>query len=284
MSRFLEECKKAAPRAGGLIRVSEALDEEHIETIELRPATRSHNTYSVAKTFVATAIGLLYDRGLLRVDDKVTDILKEELPKNGVDERWHDVTVEMALLHRAGLPGGFLDIDVKPTNEFPADFLSYLFTYPLAYTPDTEDRYSDGAYYLLARIAEKLSGKPVDDFLWETLFRKMGFMELAWSHCPMGHVMGATGLYIHSSDMAKLGLLYMNGGTWKGERLLSEEWTRMAMEKDYSLGADESGLIYSKGGMYGQSLMVMPSTHRVVAVQGFEADPGVIREVLREYR
>ena len=89
---------------------------------------------------------------------------------------------------------------------------------------------------------------------------------------------------IHSSDMAKLGLLYMNGGTWKGERLLSEEWTKMAMEKDYSLGPDESGLIYSKGGMYGQSLMVMPSTHRVVAVQGFEADTGVIREVLRNFR
>lgn len=284
MSRFLEECKKAAPRAGGLIRVSEAIDEEHIETLELRPATRSHNTYSVSKTFTATAIGLLYDRGLVRMDDKVTDILKEELPKEGMDERWYDVTVEMALLHRAGLPGGFLDIDVKPTNEFPEDFLTYLFTYPLAYTPNTEDRYSDGAYYLLARIAEKLSGKSVDDFLWETMLRKMGFMELAWSHCPMGHVMGATGLYIHSSDMAKLGLLYMNGGTWKGERFLSEEWTKMAMEKDYSLGPDESGLIYSKGGMYGQSLMVMPSTHRVVAVQGFEADTGVIREVLRNFK
>ena len=284
MSRFLDELMQFInEKQYNVIRVSQVCGDGEIETAERREDCICRNTYSVSKTFTMTAIGLLVDRGLLRVDEKVCDILKDELPESGMDERWHISTVETALKHRLGLPGGFLDIDVTRSQEFTRDFLRYMLTYPLQYEPETGERYSDGAYYLLSRIAEKRAGMPIDDFLWKELLWDMDYRELAWSRCPMGHPMGATGLYINSADMVKLGQLYLSGGMYHGKRLLSEEWTKQAMEKGYAIDCDRQRKVFHKGGMYGQLLLMVPEQNRAIAVQSFGADGGEICKWVGEY-
>ena len=104
MSKFLadfSEFMKQQPFE--IIRYSQVLNDGEIETFIGTKANPCQNTYSVAKTFTATAIGILFDQGKLTVDEKVTDILADELPETGMDPRWYDVTVEMALTHSAGL-------------------------------------------------------------------------------------------------------------------------------------------------------------------------------------
>lgn len=125
-----------------IIRVSQAYRNESIETLECMHISPCQDVYSVAKTFTMTAVGLLFDQGKLRLDEKVCDILSDDLPESGMDRRWTDATVEMALTHRLGLPGGFLDIDVQSSADFTDDFLSYLLTFPLSYAPGSEARYS----------------------------------------------------------------------------------------------------------------------------------------------
>ena len=41
-----------------------------------------HRMYSVSKTFVNTAIGLLADEGRISLDDKICDYFKDKLPEN----------------------------------------------------------------------------------------------------------------------------------------------------------------------------------------------------------
>ncbi len=282
MSCFLEACR-AFIGDEPVIRVSEVWRDGEIETMELMRINACQNVYSVAKTFTMTALGLLYDRGLLRLDEKICAVLADELPPSGMDPRWENATVEMALLHRLGLPLGFLDIDVNRSSSFTEDFLRYTLTYPLVYEPDTESRYSDGAYYLLARVAEKKAGMPLDNFLWRTLLTQLDFQEMAWSHCPMGHVIGATGLYIHSADMVKLGMVYLDGGMYRGRRVLSENWTSLVVSRGYALNWDKRHITYLKSGMYGQELVVVPSQHRVVALQSYKADSRRIVEWISDY-
>lgn len=256
-----------------IFRVSVADKDGNIETIERQNVCRCQNTYSVAKAFTMTAIGLLYDKGLVKPEDHVCDILRDELPEGmGMDERWEKCTVEMALQHRIGLPGGFLDIDCAPMQTFTDDFLKYMLTYPLDYTPGEGRAYTDGAYYLLARIVEKITGEGMDDFLWRELFWKLDFIEMSWVHCPKGHTMGATGLYIWSGDMVKLGVVYLNNGLWKGQRILSEEWCKMSVDRQYSWSWDFSHRMYSKGGMYDQQLVVYPEKGLAAAIQSYEGD------------
>ncbi len=284
MSHFLEEINAFIDsQPFDIIRLSHVYRGSEIETLERVHANPCQNVYSVAKTFTMTALGLLHDKGLLRLDERICDILKDDLPETGMDERWRASTVEMALTHRLGLPGGFLDIDVTKSSDFSWDFLNYLFTYPLAYEPGTEARYSDGAYYLLARVAEKKAGMLLDNFLWRELLVRLDFQEMAWSHCPQGHVIGATGLYVHSSDMVKLGLLYLDGGLYHDKQILSREWTDLAVSREFALDWDVQHRIFYKGGMHGQKLIVAPEQGRVVALQSFGADSQIIAEWVRDY-
>ena len=106
---------------------------------------------------------------------------------------------------------------------------------------------------------------------------------MAWSHCPRGHVIGATGLYIHAADMVKLGLLYLDGGLYRGERLLSKEWVELVINRGFALNWDAQHCMLSKGGMYGQELIVVPEQGRVVALQSFKADSRAIANWVRDY-
>ena len=266
-----------------IIRYSQVLNDGEIETFIGTKANPCQNTYSVAKTFTATAVGILFDQGKLDVNEKVTDILADELPESGMDPRWHDVTVDMALTHRAGLPGGFLDIDVHKSSEFTDDFLHYMLTYPLDYTPGTENKYSDGAFYLLSRVVEKKSGMSLDNFLWKELLVKLDYQEMAWSHCPKGHAMGATGLYISSEDMVKLGMVYLNGGLYRGQRVLSQQWCTMALEWEYGIDKSDDGKMHAKGGMFGQKLFIIPEKKLAGAVQAYGGDSGAVARWVQNY-
>ncbi len=247
-------------------------------TYEPKEQAWCQNTYSVAKTFTATAVGILFDKGLMTQLDKLCDILGDWVPENIPDKRWYDVTIEQLLTHSAGLPEGFLDIDVHRISEFTDDFLTYTLTSELEYNPGEDEKYSDGAFYLLSVVAEKLSGESTDKFLWKELFSKLGFQEAAWSRCPKGHAMGGTGLYLNSEDIVKLGIVFLDGGMYKGQRILSEEWVNLAINKEYGLDLDrETGCFY-KGGMNGQKLFMIPSQKRAVAIQSFGADTGRITE------
>ncbi len=270
-----------------IIRLSEVQGDGEIETWEMQEANPCQDTYSVSKTFVMTGIGLLWDRGLIALDEKLTDILDPELSpetKAKMDPRWHLATVEMALTHRLGLPGGFLDIDCCNVADFGEDYLAYTMTYPLAYTPGTDEKYSDGAFYLLARAAAVRTGVALDRYLWPNLFYPLGYREMAWSCCPHGHPVGGSGLYIGSEDMVKLGMIYRDGGLYRGRRILSEAWTKLAVERGFALDWDDEHRVYFKGGMFGQKLIVAPSADRVVALQAYGANSDTVMKFVRDYR
>lgn len=283
MSEFLRDISEFIKKQPfNILRISEVHNGGEIETAEFTPSNPCQNTYSIAKVFTMTAIGILCDRGLVSLDEKICDIFRDELPEN-IDSRWEKATVEMALLHRLGFPGSFLDIDVNDSNEFGEDFLKYCFTVTLEYTPGEGELYTDGAYYILSRIVSKKTGIHLDDFLWEEMFTKMKFREAAWSHCPMGFPIGATGLYINSEDIVKMGMVYLDGGLYRGERIVSEEWVKTAISKGYSLDFDKEKKIYYKGGMFGQKMIVAPYQKRVVGLQSFGANSDVIADFVKNY-
>ena len=284
MSKFMEDCAaflKTQPFE--LIRISQIHRDGEIETLELQKTNFCQNIYSGAKAFAMTAIGLLYDEGRIRPEDKVCDILADFVPAN-IDSRWREATVDMALTHKLGLPGGFLDIDCAPISTFGEDFLNYLFTYPLAYTPGKDRRYADGSTYVLSRLVTAVSGEKLDDFLWKRLLWPMGFQEMAWSRCPHGYPIGATGMYIHSSDMVKLPYLYLKRGVYRGKRLLSEEWVDMVLTREYVFEWDVTGRWFFKGGMYGQKQIGLPFQDRAVAFQAYGANSDAVAKWIAAYK
>ena len=243
------------------------IGEGYTESRTVKASAACHNSYSVAKAFVVTAIGMLYDAGLLKTDEKVYDILREDFPEDH-DPNWENVTLDNLMLHKIGLEKGFLDIDTEDVLSYGTlDYLRYAFSRKLPNEVGVERVYSDAAYYILSRVVAKKSGEKLTDFMLPRLFNPLKFREVSWSVCPYGHAIGATGLYIRSEDMAKLGWVYLNGGMYEGQRIVSEEWVNIVLERGYELKGrpmrDMEG--YCKGGMYGQMLYISKKENLVLA-------------------
>lgn len=236
---------------------------------EVVPANPTCNCYSVAKAFTVLAIGMLYDMGLLKTTDLIVDILKKYIVTE-LDEKWKRVTIHDVLLHKIGFEEGFLDIDCEDASLYETfDYLQIVFNTKLKYDPGTVYQYSDAAYYLLSRIVAEVSGKELADFLRHVLMEKMSFKELAWSKCPYGYSIGATGLYIRTEDMVKLGILYLNKGIWKNERIISEDWVDIVIKNRYEFSPLKNGWL-AKGGMRGQLLMFNMEKGKAIACHSYE--------------
>lgn len=269
MSRFLEDFKEfIKSNDGRVFAVSEIIGDSLPETVRITDNNASQNIYSISKMYTVTAIGILCDRGMLSTQDTVTAILGDECP-NGYDRYWDETTVDMLMRHRVGYPGGF-DTDVFDASEYDPDYLKEIMLKKWICPPDTERHYEDAVYYILSRIVNKVSHKPLFPFCWENIFLPLGFKEAAWSCCPKGHAIGATGLYIRVEDMTKLGAVYLNGGEYRGRRIVSEEWVRTVLERKYEFAPNGIRDSYNKGGMNGQNLLVIPCENRVIGWQGYD--------------
>ena len=261
--------QKALEQKLNIYFICEGDDEYNINKTVVVPANPTCNCYSVAKSFTVTAIGILYDKGLVCPDTLLVDILGKYYPCN-IDEKWNKVKVHDVLLHKVGFGEGLLDIDCDDASTYPTnDYLEIVFNTKLKYEPGTVYQYTDAAYYLLSRVVYELTSKDLEEFLRPYLMDTMKFKELAWSKCPLGYSMGATGLYIRTEDMLKLGILYLNKGVWKGERIISEEWVNLVITNRYEFSPIKEGW-YAKGGMRGQLLMFNFDLRKVIACHSFE--------------
>lgn len=254
---------------------------DQIHTHCFQPSNRCNDSYSVAKAFVVTAIGLLWDAGRLNVTDSLYEILRDDFP-NDADPGWRLATVEHAMTHRLGFDRGFLDIDQEEIGVSDGeDYLQIVLRHPLAYMPGFHQQYSDAAFYLLSRVIARIAGENIDSLLLRQIFKPMEFREVAWSRCPLEYPIAATGLYISSEDMVKLGALYLNGGVWKGRRLLSQAWVDKTLANEYEFHAMlPSGLI-GKSGLYGQALVFSRERGFAAAWHGYE--PGDRPKQLIDY-
>lgn len=242
-------------------------------TQSIMKANQTNNSYSVSKLFTVTALGMLFDEGKLSPDEKVIDVLRDYIIED-MDKKWNEVTVDMVMRHSFGIEHGFLDIDGENINDFEkkygsrTDFLKIVFSAKLPKKLSTEFCYSDAAYYLLSRVVCKKAGMDLCDYLRIRLFNPLQFEEFAWSKCPMGYSMGATGLYVRCSDIAKLCQVYLYDGIYNKKRILSEIWCRAVLERGYELRGSNG--IYRKGGMLGQMAYIDKKRNIAVAWQGYD--------------
>lgn len=274
MSKFLDQAAEYIKENNiGVFRIAEVKDGV-AEDMTIVGCPACHDCYSVAKAFVVAGIGMLVDRGMMKTSDTIAEIFPDEVAAvedEDIRNHWKNTTVHHVLKHQAGFPGGHLDIDCQDMYDYKdRDFLRYCLNTKPIFAPGTEDRYSDAAYYLLSRVFTKVSGELIDNFLWREMFYDLGFREMAWSKCPLGYPMGATGLYVRAIDVAKFGSIFLNNGVYNGKRYLSEDWVKKTVDDPgYELTRNDDGDSFSKGGMNGQNLLVIPHQNRVVAWHGF---------------
>lgn len=235
----------------------------------------ANNGHSVTKFFISSAIGALVTEGKLSVSDKVTDFFTESETGDNIDPRWSLVTVEHALMHKTGIINIPYGVDNDEHIELIGrDFLKYVFSLRIEGETGSEYKYSDAAYYLLGRIIEKAAGMTAYEYIRKKLADPLGFRQWGMLLCPMGHTIGGGGLYTRSDDNAKLGFLWANKGSLCGREVISCDYIKAAMEKDYAVTSFRGTDVYLKTGSKGQCIAYSQKRKAAAAWHGYSFDDG----------
>lgn len=179
-----------------------------------------HGLQSHTKTYAATAVGLAYTEGILRLDERVIDIFPEDAPENP-SENLKKLTVRDVLCMGCGM-----DEMPWPSANWIRDFLAT----PVNHAPGTAYMYNSMGSTLLGAIVRQKTGLGLHDYLKPRLFDKIGIdaANLRWMRMPDGMEVGGGGLSATTEDNLRLMKLYADGGVWDGERLLAEDYVRLA--------------------------------------------------------
>ncbi len=179
--------------------------------------------FSLSKTFSSVAVGLAYDRGLLKLDDKVADFFPEMIPENP-SENLFKMTIHDLLTMNTGHSSCTL-VDIARAE----DGIRAFFERDVPYVPGTKYAYNSGAGYILGAIIYKLTNTTMFDYIYEHFFMPLDIMPKRWQTSGNnGQNEGGIGLFVSCEDVGKLGLVYLNGGIYNGKRVLSEEWVKLS--------------------------------------------------------
>ncbi|BCJ54392.1 hypothetical protein Asp14428_58670 [Actinoplanes sp. NBRC 14428] len=279
---------------------------------------------SLTKVYTALLVLQLADRGLVDLDAPVRTYLPD-FTGTGKDK----VTIAQLLAHTGALPVG-AKVTGLPDN---AARWKAVMTTPLVRgaTPGDTFRYSSVGLMVLGRLVEKLTGKTLDRAVRDNLttplgLKDTGFRPLTWvtdkqrlvatdarssrgllrgtvhddvaNH--LGGVAGHAGLFATARDVAVIGQLMLDGGTYNGKRILSPQILERALTNanrgkraidaerpqrtsDHGLGVElnqpwfmgrlSSPTSFGHTGFTGTSLLVVPARRMVVVLLTNRAHP-----------
>jgi CubicO group peptidase (beta-lactamase class C family) len=176
-----------------------------------------HALASLSKSFTATAVGVAVSEGLVNLDDPVVSYFPE-FEADITDPGSRSILVR----HIASMASGHLtDTAREAFTRDPAEPVRGFLRIPPDRDPGTVFTYNQPCTYTLAAIVQKLTGQSLSEYLRPRLLDPLGIGQIAWVRDPAGREVGFSGLHVTTDAIARLGLLYLNGGVWEGKRLLS---------------------------------------------------------------
>jgi CubicO group peptidase (beta-lactamase class C family) len=244
-------------------------------------------SFSVAKSYVATLVGIALDSGYIdSLDDPVTRYIPELLER---DERFGQITLRNLLTMSSGLRWNEQGLPWSDDTEtYYGTNLRRLAIRDteIVAPPGQTFVYNPYNALLLGLVVERATEQKVSEFMEDELWQPMGAVaEGSWSldSDASGFEKMESGLNSRAIDMAKLGLVYLHGGKLNGNRVVSQDWveeaTSFTSENDpsteyqyqwWTYTDPELGDWFAAQGNKGQFIAVFPGKDLVLARFGID--------------
>ena len=256
--------------------------------------------WSASKSVTATLTGLAVDRRWLRLNRRAP------IAEWKGDER-AAITLRQLLNMSSGLQQNMFEGTERSAETFtPQNGHAFIYfdgfdTYadalesPLEVPPDTRWQYRNvNVLAVAAALFRELSERGRDPHFWpqRKLLEALGMRTTTLETDPYGQYIASGTTYTTARDLARLGLLHLNGGRFAGRRIISRRWVRFVRmpaptttgyggfwwlnrERQHFESLPESS--YFASGAFGQISLVIPSHDLVIARLGFTVpdDPAI---------
>jgi CubicO group peptidase (beta-lactamase class C family) len=243
--------------------------------------TTHTNSFSIAKTYCGILLGCAYKDGYVKsLDQPVSDFIPEF--KEGEKAK---VTLRNLTTMTSGI-----DFNESYVNPFayPAegyygkDVLEACLRYEMAEEPGKVFRYLSGNTALLGICISKATGKPLSHYLSERLWKDLECQKPAWWSLDKkdGQEKGFCCINSNATDFARIGMLFLNYGKWKGKQIIDSDYVANSIvpfncveedgtpNKTYGynwwLTKHNSENIFYARGILGQYVICVPSKKMVI--------------------
>ncbi|WP_447741960.1 serine hydrolase domain-containing protein [Pseudomonas laurentiana] len=193
-------------------------------------------SWSVAKSFVSTLVGIAYEEGYIKnLDEPITNYIDvkagsayDNVPIKDIlqmssgarwDEAYNNPESDVRHLGAAVSPEGSLDAFVSSMVKET--------------TPGTVCRYNSGDTQALGMLVSSATKRTLTDYMQEKLVEPLGLeSDSYWLLDGKGVEMAFAGLNMTARDFAKLGELFRCKGNWRGTQIISQAWIEAAITPD----------------------------------------------------
>jgi CubicO group peptidase (beta-lactamase class C family) len=170
---------------------TESFGVRNAETKKPVAADTMFNVGSLSKPVFAYAVLKLVDAGKLKLDEPLAPYLPKEFIVD--DPRFKQITARIVLSHRTGFPNW------PREGEPPA----------IHFTPGERFSYSGAGMVLLQKAVEKITGKPLNDYMQEAVFAPLGMKHSSYvwnaafeNEVAIGHDVGGAPVDLFKAEHA----------------------------------------------------------------------------------
>jgi CubicO group peptidase (beta-lactamase class C family) len=248
------------------------LDGQNIVAERYTGASRGtrFQSWSMAKSFTATAVGIaLKDKHIRSIDDPVDKYLPELK-----DSGYAGVSIR-ELLHMSS------GIDWDEATDAPRLMAAANKGYSISkmaalqkrgWEPGSRFEYTSMNSFVLARLVTKTTGMPYHDYVERKIWQPAGMESTATvGNDSHGDSLGYCCYYATDRDFARFGLLYLHGGKAKGHQVVPASWvkastTPSSVNPNYGLHwwLGGQGTDFMAVGLGGQYIYVSPEQGVVI--------------------
>jgi len=281
-----------------------------VENVTFDAATM-HNMKSASKCVASLALGIAIERGLIpSVNEPIFSFFPElsdlRSPEKERIQLVHALTMSMGLKWVEATPATGDYNNDEARMHMAWDQCRYVLGLPVTASAGQEFFYNTGALALVSAIIRKATGRPLDEFARETLFKPLGITAVEWERYR-GDTDAGGGLRLRPRDMAKIGQLVLAGGRWTDRQIVPRGWIETSTAPKIKTTDGSYGYLWWLGrslllngrevhwagalGRGGQSIRIVPELDLVVVVtagyyqdyspRAFQVQSGVFRDVLR---
>jgi CubicO group peptidase (beta-lactamase class C family) len=257
---------------------------------------KPHDTRSASKSLTATLVGsVVADEAALSISTPVYKTIYGDRLPSDLDPRKKAMTVANLLMMSSGYycddrnPAAPGNEDVMQSQTADPDWYHYTLNVPMISNPGGQPVYCSADANLLGDVLSHVTGEPLTELFRERIADPLQIRHYYLNLSPNGDPYMGGGIYWLPRDFMKLGQVMLNGGSWKGQRIVSPEWARRATAPLESLRKLQYGYLwwsiaypykdktlraFFAGGNGGQLVMGIPDLDLVVAIYaGNYSDP-----------
>jgi len=211
--------------------------------------TTPHDTRSAAKTYGSVMLGavMLHDPGI-GPQSRIYDLAAALGPFANPDPRKAQITLAHLMTHTSGLACDDND-DASPGNEqtmqtqtAQPNWWKYTLDLPMAHDPGSRYAYCSANSNLTGAALTLYTKTWLPELFDRTVARPLGFGRYYWNLMPNGEGYAGGGAYLTSRDFLKIGQAFLDGGVWRGRRIVAADWVKASTAPHVQINPATTGL------------------------------------------